>query len=65
MDFKFVDFENRPGYYKDEYGRWQEDRREEPDRRWGAVVTVAQSASRKNARRQSDRDALSFLDIDL
>lgn len=64
MDFKFVDYENRPGYYKDEYGTWQEDRREEPDRR-GVAETAAQSASRKAARRKMDRDVLSFLGLDM
>lgn len=64
MDFKIVDFENRPGYYKDEYGNWHEERREEPDRR-GGVETAAQSASRKTARRKMDRDVLSFLGIEM
>lgn len=45
--------ESRPGYFKDENGVWQEDRRQQPDRRRRETPTVHHDR-RKIYRRKTD-----------
>lgn len=49
--------EIREGYYKDKYGRWQQDRRGGGDRRGSKAFPLAHER-RKMFRRKADREQL-------
>ena len=50
--------EKRPGYYKDEHGNWQKDRRKTPDRRRAPNHDFPHHDRRTHLRRKADREAL-------
>ncbi len=60
-EFEFVQSDNRPGYYKDSFGRWRRDRRMSPERRRTAHLKAAVQAFRKRIRRKVDRQALKYI----
>ena len=60
-EVEVIETENRPGYYKDSFGRWRRDRRVSPERRKSAHIKTAVQAMRKRIRRQVDRQALRYI----
>ena len=51
--------ESRPGYYKDQFGVWQKDRRRNTDRRGGhGHQSLSHHDRRTMKRRKSDHDIL-------
>lgn len=61
MDLQLIRRQSPPGYYEDALGNWQVERRRNPDRRAGAIVSAAQLAMRATVRRGVDREILDFL----
>lgn len=60
-DLRIIETENRPGYYKDSYGRWRRDRRVISERRKTAKAKSVYKAMRKRVRRKVDRQALNYI----
>ncbi len=50
--------EFREGYFKDKYGRWQQDRRNGVDRRLAQKAVELAHERRRNYRRKADRELL-------
>ena len=49
---------SRPGYYRDQHGNWQKERRQNPDRRRGNTEDHFGYERRRVLRRKSDLEAL-------